>query len=380
MRIYELSKETPFVDLLDKIGVTKEGSSILKKKAYTHFLYIKDLKSPAANILKQDALSVGADLAVPKNCVTCKDEFVEAILFANDSQLLQLSVKEKIQPFGLKELASDFKKFLTKKKRKTEIMGVLNANSDSFFSGSRFSIANAQEKIENMIQEGADIIDIGGVSSRPGSKGVSDKEEFDRVKDIIDVVANYRFYDKVKFSLDSYSPISIKYALDSGFSIINDITALESDEVAKLASNYRATVVLMHKLGTTQDMQKNPKYENVILDIDSFFEQRIEKAKSFGIEDLVLDVGIGFGKTLRHNLLLLQNLEHFLHFNYPLLIGASRKSMIDMIIPSRVEDRLPGTLTIHLEAKRRGASILRVHDVKEHFQALKVQDEIQEVF
>ena len=380
MRIYELSKETPFVDLLDKIGVTKEGSSILKKKAYTHFLYIKDLKSPAANILKQDALSVGADLAVPKNCVTCKDEFVEAILFANDSQLLQLSVKEKIQPFGLKELASDFKKFLTKKKRKTEIMGVLNANSDSFFSGSRFSIANAQEKIENMIQEGADIIDIGGVSSRPGSKGVSDKEEFDRVKDIIDVVANYRFYDKVKFSLDSYSPLSIKYALDSGFSIINDITALESDEVAKLASNYRATVVLMHKLGTTQDMQKNPKYENVILDIDSFFEQRIEKAKSFGIEDLVLDVGIGFGKTLRHNLLLLQNLEHFLHFNYPLLIGASRKSMIDMIIPSRVEDRLPGTLTIHLEAKRRGASILRVHDVKEHFQALKVQDEIQEVF
>ena len=376
MKMYELSKETPLINLLDKIGVTKEGSRILQKKANAHFLYIKNLKSPAANILKQDALSVGADLAVPKNCVTCRDKFVDAVLFANDSQLLQLSAKEKIQPFGLKELAPYFKEFLTKKKRKTEIMGVLNANSDSFFSGSRFSVASAQKKIENMIQEGADIIDIGGVSSRPGSKGIDDEEEFDRVKDIIDVVANYKFFDKIKFSLDSYSPLCIKYALDNGFSIINDITALQNDEVAKLASSYGATIVLMHKLGSTQEMQKEPKYDNVILDIDTFLKQRIEKAKSFGIKDIVLDVGIGFGKTLNHNLLLLQNLEHFLHFNYPLLVGASRKSMIDMIVPSSVEDRLPGTLAIHLEAKRKGASILRVHDVKEHFQALKVQDEI----
>jgi len=380
MRMYELSRETPLRDLFDKIGVTKEGSRILQKKANTHFFYIKNLKSPAANILKQDALSVGADLAVPKNCVTCRDKFVDAVLFANDSQLLQLSAKENIQPFGLKELSPYFKEFLTKKKTKAQIMGVLNANSDSFFSGSRFSADSAQKKIENMIEEGADIIDIGGVSSRPGSKGIGDEEEFDRVKDIIDVVANYKFFNKVKFSLDSYSPLCIKYALDNGFSIVNDITALENDEVAKLASSYGATVVLMHKLGSTQDMQKEPKYENVILDIDAFLKERIEKAKSFGIKDIVLDVGIGFGKTLNHNLLLLQNLEHFLHFNYPLLVGASRKSMIDMIVPSKVEDRLPGTLAIHLEAKRKGASILRVHDVKEHFQAFKVQDEIQEAF
>ena len=380
MKMYELSKETPLKDLFDKIGVTKEGSNILQKKANTHYLYIKDLKSPAANILKQDALSIGADLAVPKNCVTCRDEFVEAILFANDSQLLQLSNKEKIQPFGLKELETDFKKFLTKKKRKTQIMGVLNANSDSFFSGSRFSRVGAQKKIEDMIEEGADIIDIGGVSSRPGSIGVDEKEEFDRVRDIIDVVAKYKLFNKTKFSLDSYSPLCIKYALDNGFSIINDITALQNDEVAKLASNYDATVVLMHKLGSTQEMQKEPKYENVILDIDAFLKQRIEKAKSFGIKDIVIDVGIGFGKTLNHNLLLLQNLEHFLHFDYPLLVGASRKSMINMIVPSKVEDRLPGTLAIHLEAKRRGASILRVHDVKEHFQAFKVQDSILEAF
>ncbi len=380
MKLYEISKDTPLKELFDKIGVTSEGSSILQRKANVHLLYIKDLKSPAANILKQDALSIGADLAVPKNCVTCRDKFVDAVLLANDSQLLQLVRKEKIQPFGLKELANDFKYFLTAKKRKTQIMGVLNANSDSFFTKSRFSKATAQNKIENMIENGADIIDIGGVSSRPGSIGVSEEEEFERVRDIIDVVSKSKFYDKVQFSLDSYSPLCLKYALDSGFSIINDITALEDDEVAKLASRYSATVVLMHKLGTTQKMQENPKYENVILDIDNFFNKRVEKAKKFGIKDIVLDVGVGFGKTLEHNLLLLQNLENFLHFGYPLLVGASRKSMINMIVPTKIEDRLPGTLAIHLEASRKGASILRVHDVKEHFQALKVQEKILDTF
>ncbi len=380
MKIYKISKDTPIEKLFDKIGVIKEGGAILQKKAKINLIYIKDLKSPAANILKQDALSLGADLAVPKNCVTCRDEFVEAVLIASDSQLLQLSIKEKSQPFGLKELAKNLRDFTSKKKKKTQIMGVLNANSDSFFSKSRFSANSAQKKIEDMIEEGADIIDIGGVSSRPGSVGVSEEEEFERVKDIINVVSKFKFYEKIKFSLDSYSPLSLRYALDSGFSIVNDITALENDEVAKLASNYNATVVLMHKLGSTKEMQKEPKYENVILDIDAFFKQRVEKAQSYGIKDIVLDVGIGFGKTLEHNLLLLQNLEHFLYFNYPLLVGASRKSMINMIIPSAVKDRLPGTLAVHLEAKRKGASIIRVHDVKEHFQAFKVQDEILEAF
>jgi len=380
VRAYKVSQDTPLKELFEKLGATKEGSNILRKKAKVNLIYIKDMKSPAANILKQDALSIGADLAVPKNCVTCRDELVDAVLIANDSQLKELSQKERVQPFGLKDLAEDLSGFVSQNREKTKIMGVLNANDDSFFSGSRFSFSDAQKKIENMMEEGADIIDIGAVSSRPGSVGVSDEEEFGRVREIIDVVREKRLYESVKFSLDSYSPLSLKYALDSGFSIVNDITALQDDEVAKLASEYRATVVLMHKLGDTKDMQKDPCYDNVVLDIDDFFTQRIEKAKSFGIDDIVLDVGIGFGKKLEHNLALLQNLEHFLHFGYPLLIGASRKSMIDMIYPSKIEERLPGTLAIHLEAVRNGASILRVHDVKEHVQALRVQEAIRESF
>jgi len=380
MQLYKISNEIFLDKFLEKLGTTKEGSKILCNKSKIDFFYIKDLRTPAANILKQDALSIGADLAVPKNCVTCKDKYTDALLLATKDQLHKLCKKEKIQPFGLDKISEMMKEFLKTKKNKTQIMGVLNANEDSFFKKSRFDEKNAHEKINNMICEGADIIDIGGVSSRPGSLPVSDDEEFGRVKDIIDIVYSEKLYEKIKFSLDSYSVKSLKYALDHGFSIVNDITALENAEVAKLASNYNTTVVLMHKLGDTRDMQKNPTYDNVVLDVDSFFWQRIQKAQEFGVKDIVLDVGIGFGKTLEHNLLLLKNLEHFLHFGYPLLVGASRKSMINMITPCETQERLSGTLTLHLEAIRNGADILRVHDVKEHFQALKVQKALEGTF
>jgi len=259
---------------------------------------------------------------------------------------------------------------------KTKIMGVVNANEDSFFQGSRFEGRNAINAIEQMIIDGADIIDIGAVSSRPGSKAVSTEEELNRVKPIVDLIKKEKLYEKVAFSLDSYEPEVLKYALDSGFSIINDITGLSNDEVCKVASSYNATVVIMHMQKNPQNMQKNPEYENVVLDIDNFFKQRIQKAKSFGIEDIILDVGIGFGKNLEHNLSLLKNLSYFKYFGYEILMGASRKSMINMIVESSVEQRLPGTLAIHLESINNGASIIRCHDVKEHYQAIKVQEAI----
>jgi len=380
MELYKISNNISLDKFLQKLGTTKEGSKILCAKSKVEFFYIKNLRTPAANILKQDALSLGADLAVPKNCVTCEEKYTDALLMATPDQLYKLSKKEKIQPFGLREFSEKISEFPPKKKRKTQIMGVLNANEDSFFAKSRFSQKNAQTKIENMIQDGADIIDIGGVSSRPGSTPVSQDKEFKRVKDIIDTVYEKNLFKYAKFSLDSYSPKSLDYALNKGFSIVNDITALQNKEVAKIASNYDATVVLMHKLGATEDMQKNPTYDDVVLDIDNFFKQRVAIAQEFGIKDIILDVGIGFGKTLKHNLSLIKNLEHFLHFGYPLLVGASRKSMIDMITPSLVENRLAGSLVIHLEALRNGASILRVHDVKEHFQAIKVQTALEDSF
>ena len=372
MKLYKLSSHLDAKALFQTLGVTHEGSSILTPKSHLNLIYIKDLKSPAANILKQDALSIGADLAVPKDTITCKAPLVDAVLIANDKQLKELAHKEKIQPFGLKEVAQKLSEFTFTCKDDFSVMGIINTNEDSFFQGSRFKDEAALKYIETMIEAGATIIDLGGVSSRPGSLGVSEQEELSRVKPIIDLIYEHRLFEKAQFSLDSYSPLCLEYALTHGFSIVNDITALANDDVARVAAKYDATVVLMHMQGDPKSMQHKPVYDNVVLEVDAFFEERIAKALQFGIKKIVLDVGIGFGKNLEHNLQLLKHHEHFLHFGYPLLVGASRKSMIDKIIPTPINERLPGTLALHLKAYEHGASIIRAHDVKAHVQALSV--------
>src|SRR5574344_1167966 len=378
MKLYKLSlNETK--TFLSTLKCDKSGVAIMSKKAKIHTLFIKDLHVGAANILKQDALSIGADLAVPEGVIIAKDKFVNALLIGTTKHFEILSRKELSQPFGLKELAKSLKDFVKEQKFSTKIMGVLNANEDSFFKNSRFDNSSTSQRIEQMIEDGANIIDIGAVSSFPGSLPVSADEELNRVKDIVQTIYKNRYFEKVDFSIDSFEPKVIEYVLDHGFKIVNDITGLENNEVCKLTAKYSAQAVIMHMQNNQTNMQEDPFYEDVIVEIDDFFKQRVEKAKSFGVEDIVLDVGIGFGKTLKHNLLLLKNLEHFKHFGYELLIGASRKSMINMITPTEVSDRLPGTLAIHLESLRNGASIIRCHDVIEHFQAIKVFEAIQNI-
>ncbi|MCT7567371.1 dihydropteroate synthase [Aliarcobacter butzleri] len=378
MKTYKISLNDS-KKFFENLGCDSGGISILSKKSKLHTLYIKDLHVGAANILKQDALSIGADLAVPNGVIIAKDKYVNALLIGTTKHFENLAKKELAQPFGLKELAKSLKDYVKEQNYPTKIMGVLNANEDSFFKNSRFDNSEACQRIEKMIEDGANIIDIGAVSSRPGSLPVSENIELDRLKDIVQTIYQNKYYEKVDFSIDSFSPKVIEYVLNHGFKIVNDITGLENDEVCKLVSKYSAQAVIMHMQNNQTNMQEAPFYEDVIIEIDDFFTKRLEKAKSFGVKDIVLDVGIGFGKTLEHNLLLLKNLEHFKHFGYELLIGASRKSMIDKIIPTEVINRLPGTLAIHLESIRNGASIIRCHDVKEHFQAIKVFEAIENI-
>lgn len=363
----------------ENLGCDSGGISILSKKSKLHTLYIKDLHVGAANILKQDALSIGADLAVPNGVIIAKDKYVNALLIGTTKHFENLAKKELAQPFGLKELAKSLKDYVKEQNYPTKIMGVLNANEDSFFKNSRFDNSEACLKIEKMIEDGANIIDIGAVSSRPGSLPVSENIELDRLKDIVQTIYQNKYYEKVDFSIDSFSPKVIEHVLNHGFKIVNDITGLQNDEVCKLVSKYNAQAIIMHMQNNQTNMQEAPFYEDVIIEIDDFFTKRLEKVKSFGVKDIVLDVGIGFGKTLEHNLLLLKNLEHFKHFGYELLIGASRKSMIDKITPTEVINRLPGTLAIHLQSIKNGASIIRCHDVKEHFQAIKVFEAIENI-
>ncbi|MDY0117922.1 MAG: dihydropteroate synthase [Sulfurimonadaceae bacterium] len=377
MEIEQLSEHIDVKKYLSRLGVDEGGIAIMATKAKQHILYIRNLHVGAANILKQDALSIGADLAVPRGTVIAAQKHVDCILFATQKQLALLARKELAQPFGLKDVARELKQISKIKKSKSvALMGVFNANDDSFYSSSRIGEKNILTAISTMIADGADIIDIGGVSSRPNSLSVSADDELERVRDVINCVRTHKLHEKARFSLDSYTPKVISYALDAGFSIINDITGLSDDEVCKLCASYKATAVIMHMQGTPQSMQENPIYEHILTDISGFFEERIERAESFGVEDIILDVGIGFGKTLEHNLALIKHHKHFTKFNKPLLVGASRKSMINSIVPSTIEERLAGTLAIHLEAVNNGASIIRAHDVKEHYQALKVKEAI----
>jgi len=376
VQVYKINSND-YESLYKDLRCENVGAKILNKKSHINTIYIKDLHTGAANILKQDALSIGADLAVPRGTILNTTKTVDAILIATNKHLEILSKKELSQPFGLKNLAKQLKSFIKVKNKKVKIMGVINANDDSFYSKSRFKSSDAIKQINNMISQGASIIDIGAVSSKPGSVKVSVSEELNRIKDICDLIKENKLYQKVDFSIDSYTPEVVEYALNSGFKIVNDITGLKDENIAKLTAKYDASIVIMHMQGTPESMQDNPKYDNVVLEVDQFFKNKIEVAKKYGIKNIILDIGIGFGKTLEHNLELLKNQEHFLHFGYEILLGASRKSMIEHIIPNTpVQNRLSGTLAIHLDGIKKGASIIRCHDVKEHFDAISVYEAI----
>jgi dihydropteroate synthase len=374
MKLYKIANVEDKTSLLKSLGVQSGGVNIMASKMQTHLFMIKNLPTPAVNILKQDALSIGAELAVPSGVIICEKSHYDCLLIATSKHLEILSRKELAQPFGLKNVAMELKKFLKQTSYKSKIMGILNANDDSFYASSRFNSKVATQKINEMIKEGADIIDIGAVSSRPNAPIVSQREEMSRLKDILDTIKEQKLYEKAIFSIDSYTPSVVEYALKSGFSIINDITGASDDALIKLAINYNAKICIMHMKGTPQTMQHAPTYDDVMVEVSDFFEESIIKCESFGLkrENIILDVGIGFGKSLEHNITLIKNMAHFRKFGCEILAGASRKSMIDKIVSSKIEERLAGSLAIHLKALENGASILRCHDVYEHYQAVKV--------
>lgn len=378
MNIYQLGHITDKKAALKALDVESGGVGIMAKKMELLYFFIKDLKTPAANILKQDALSIGAELAVPGGVILCEKPTYDCILIGTRKHMELLSKKELAQPFGLKTVATQLKKFLSTKNYPTQIMGVINANDDSFYAGSRFKAEDAIKQIITMIDTGASIIDIGAVSSRPGADEVSGEEELARIKPICDIIKSEKLYEKAIFSIDSTTPDIVEYALNSGFSLINDITGASDEAIINLAVKYDAKLCIMHMQGTPKTMQKDPKYEDVMVEVSDFFEARIAKCEDLGLarEKIILDVGIGFGKTLEHNLTLIKNMVHFKVFGCEVLVGASRKSMIDKIIASTLEHRLPGTLAIHLKAVENGASIVRCHDVAEHQQALAVLEAI----
>jgi len=260
---------------------------------------------------------------------------------------------------------------------RTHLMGVLNVTPDSFSDGGRFfKPERAIKQALLMAEEGADIIDVGGESTRPGADEVSAEEESRRVLPVIDELAK-----KVDLpvSIDTYKSEVARRALDAGAAMINDISALRFDpRMGKVAKDYDVPVVLMHIKGTPKNMQKNPSYANVIEEISDYLKESVEMAKEAGIDEdkIIIDPGIGFGKRVKDNLEIVKNLRELASLGKPILIGLSRKSFIGKILDLSLEDRLEGSLAALVVAITNGANILRVHDVKHSRRAARIADAI----
>lgn len=257
------------------------------------------------------------------------------------------------------------------------VMGILNVTPDSFSDGGRYyrqsqlSIDLALRRAEQMLKEGAQIIDIGGESTRPGAPVVSEQQELERVAPIVDAVAGKL---GALVSVDTSSPLVIRESARCGAGLINDVRALQRDGALAAAAASGLPVCLMHMQGEPDSMQNNPHYRDVIGQVVDFLEARIAACQAVGIarEHILLDPGFGFGKTLAHNIVLLQRLPEFMRLGLPLLVGMSRKSMIAQLLGRPVEQRLAGSLALALLAAERGAAIIRVHDVAETVDVLKI--------
>ncbi len=259
---------------------------------------------------------------------------------------------------------------------KTLIMGILNVTPDSFSDGGVFTdVDTAVQQGKKMASEGADIIDVGGESTRPGSLPISEKEEIHR---ILPVITKLLDEVSVPLSVDTHKPQVAEACLNAGAHLINDITGLTNPEMRRTIAKYNVPVVLMHMKGSPKTMQKNPFYNDVLSEISLFFHKQITTAHNEQIQQIIIDPGIGFGKTVPHNLQILRHLDTFQNLGCPILVGPSRKAFIGEITGQPVTERLWGTIAAVAIAALNGANLVRVHDVKECKQALQIADAIRD--
>ncbi len=275
-----------------------------------------------------------------------------------------------------KVTSQNFSKWVHDQNSRTLIMGIINVTPDSFSDGGKFfTMESAYEQSLKLIKDGADIIDIGGESSRPGSKPITLEKELERTIPLVSKIRSN--FPEVIISIDTTKSKVAEEAILSGANIINDISGLSHDkEMSKVASKYGVLLVIMHMQGKPETMQKAPYYNDLIGDIKSFFEERVHYATQCGIKKnrIILDPGLGFGKSYEDNFKLINQLEKFCNFNLPILIGPSRKSFIGIALNEEPEFRLEGTLATVAAGILRGAQIVRVHDVKQTKKVVKIID------
>ena len=399
IRALDIKNRAEGMSEFEKIGSTVPGQKIMVDKLFPLAVKVKGLKVLAINILKQEMLARGGDVVTSRDTLLETRGTTDVIIEGHQKSFKSLIPKLKMQPFGLKDLADELEIFLKDNKNNrnkksfrigkkkfdlisnTLVMGIINVTPDSFFDGGKYNHKDqAVKRISEMIADGADIIDIGGLSSRPGSKPVSLEEELERTIPVIESVSNN--FDTL-ISIDTYRSEIALEAISAGAHMVNDISAFNMDKnMAGMVADKGVSVTLMHMQGKPEDMQKNPQYDNVVDEIYEYLDGKANDAIGAGIspDKIILDPGIGFGKTLDHNLSILNKISEFSSMGYPIMVGASRKSFIGGILDLPVEDRLEGSLAAAVWSVINGANILRVHDVAETVRAVKTARSIMSGF
>ncbi|HIU64203.1 MAG TPA: dihydropteroate synthase [Candidatus Avacidaminococcus intestinavium] len=378
---------------LKKIGIHPASYPIFMNKSEIIPFKLLGVRTPAANIIKQEILAAGGDCAVHAGCINCGLEYTDLLLLGTRKHYNILLAKLKIMNyFGLAKIYKELQEFLTGQEVQTvladgrclkyeqlAIMGILNITPDSFYAQSRIeNVKDAVRNVSKMLEDGASIIDIGGESTRPGSNQVTTDEEISRVVPIIQAIK--KEWPKSIISIDTYHARTAEQAIKAGADIINDVTGMTyDDDMAKIAIHYDVPVVLMHMRGTPQNMQQLTTYNNVIEDVCSYLSKQVELLAAKGLEKnkIILDPGIGFAKNAKQNLALMGRLEELVSLGYPVLLAASRKSTIGSVLGDiPAEERLYGTLATSCQAVYAGAHLIRVHDVKANADAVRMLEAI----
>jgi dihydropteroate synthase len=380
--------------ILNKIGVDPYGIDAMVSKTININILLEDQPCKIANIIKQEMLSVGGDAAVARGSVSCSSPASDILIMGTLKQILALVRKIEKQPFGLNLIARNILEILknisqneyvlkTSRReihlgRKTLIMGILNVTPDSFSDGGLYcSQQKAVERGLQMVEEGADIIDVGGESTRPGAASVEVSVELKRVLPVIESLVKQV---KIPVSIDTTKAKVAKLAIAGGAEIVNDISALHGDKkMAKTIKDTGAAVILMHMRGKPRNMQKgNLVYNNLMGEITDYLKKNSKKALRAGIEKncLVIDPGIGFGKTPEDNYKIIKNLSQLKELGMPIMIGTSRKSFIGKVTEGEPDARIEGTAATITAAIINGCHIVRVHDVAAMKKVVAVTDAI----
>jgi len=394
IRCLHISNAREAIHEMGKLGVDPTGIKLMKGKTLHYNLKVEGIAPRTANLLKQEMLSVGGDAALDRRGLDCSSSSTNTLLMGTEKQFEKLA--SKLERYGdLRSIGESLKETLRNLSKahytircrrgtftlgkRTLLMGVLNVTPDSFSDGGLFfdrdrAIAQGLK----MAEEGADFIDIGGESTRPGSKPLDLEEEIRRVIPVIEALVKRV---DAPISIDTYKSAVAKRAVDAGAQIINDISGLHLDpSLSQVAAEEDVPLVLMHIRGTPETMQQNIHYESLFSEIIQYLKDSIGRAESAGVhpDQIIIDPGIGFGKTVEDNLLILKNLKEFKILGKPLLLGTSRKSFIGKILNADVTERLEGTLSSIVVGVLNGAHIIRCHDVIQAKRAIDIADAVRQ--